>query len=148
MVSGTELRLEHAFELSRDGTAHQHQRIDRKKRISPEFCDVVAANKTLGLQRLIFRLVLDAAKRLGRRQVVGRLEDAAEQDRYIFELHAGAPFDRWQRELRQIGVRAAEIVLKFNLQGTHHQALLGSTRYGQGSPRDGQQPSLGYKLFI
>jgi hypothetical protein len=62
----------------------------------------VAANKTLGLQRLIFRLVLDAAKRLGPRQIVGRLLDAAEQDRYIFELHAGAAFDRWQRELRQI----------------------------------------------
>jgi hypothetical protein len=137
---------EHAFELSRDGTSHQHQRIDRKKRIGPEFRDVAAANKAPGLQRLIFRLVLDAAKRLGRRQVVGRLVDAAEQDRCIFELHASAAFDRWQHELRQIGVRAVEIELKFNLQGTHHQPLVGSAlRSGVNSQ---PQPCLSYKLFI
>src|SRR5258708_18472453 len=99
MVGGTEIRLEHAFELSRDGTSHQHQRIDRKKRIGPEFCDVVAANKTRGLQRLIFRLVLDAAEPFGRRQIAVRLVDAAEQGRYIFVLPARAAFYRWQLEL-------------------------------------------------
>jgi hypothetical protein len=64
-----------------------------KERILAEFRDVVATNKALGLQRLIFGLVLDAAQRLERRHVVGRLVDAAEQNRNIFELHAGAPLD-------------------------------------------------------
>jgi hypothetical protein len=37
MVRGTEIRLEHAFELSRDGTSHQHQRIDRKNGLVRNF---------------------------------------------------------------------------------------------------------------
>src|SRR5216684_7035168 len=116
MVGGAEIRLEHAFELGRDRTSHEHERVDGKKRILAEFRDVVPANKALRLQRLVFRLVPDSAKRLGRRHIVGRLVDAAEQDRNIFELHTRAPFDTGKGKLRQIGIRAAEIELKFNFQ--------------------------------
>ena len=64
----------------------------------------MAANKPLGFQRLVFRLVLDPAKRLGRRHVVGRLVDPAEQHRDVFEFHAGAPFDGRKGEFRQVSI--------------------------------------------
>ena len=54
-------------------------------------------------------LVLDAGERLGGRLVVGGLEDAAEQDRDIFEFCAGALFDRRDRLMAEEGIRAAEI---------------------------------------
>src|SRR5262249_59763907 len=71
--------------------------------------DVEALDEALGLQRHELRFILDASERLGRRSVVGGLEDAAEQDRHIFELRAGALFDRRDRLMAQKGVRAAEI---------------------------------------
>src|SRR5712671_3530316 len=134
MVGGAEIRLEHSLKLSRDGASHQHQRIDREKRILPELCDVMAANEPLGLKRLVFGLVLDPAQRLGRRQIVGRLVDPAKQHRNVFELDAGAAFDAWKGEFRQISIRAAEIELEFNFQGTYHRPLLGITRYVVSDP--------------
>ena len=128
MIGGAEIRFEHALEPGRDGAAHQHQRVDGKERVLAEFRDVVAAEEALRLQRLIFGLVLDAAQRVARRHVAGRLVDSAKQDRHIFELHAGAPLDRRNHKFRQIGVRAAEIELKFHLQGICHRPLLARHR--------------------
>ena len=80
-----------------------------KERIPDIGPDVEALEEALGLERLKFALVLDAGERLGRRLVVGGLEDAAEQDRHIFELGAGALFDRRNRLVAEESVRTAEI---------------------------------------
>ena len=77
----------------------------------------MAADKALGLECLVFRLVLDSAKRVERRHVARRLVDAAEQNRDVLEFHAGTPLDPRNGYFRQISVRAAEIELEFNLQG-------------------------------
>src|SRR5438309_642832 len=114
MVCRAKIRLEHAFELSSDRAPHQHQRIDWEKRVLPKLCDVMAAQKALGLERLVFGLVLDSAQGLSRRHIVGRLVDASQQHRYIFEIDPGAPFDGRNGEFSQIGVRTAEIELKLN----------------------------------
>ena len=82
-----------------------------------EFRDVVATDKPLGLECLVFRLVLDSAKRIERRHVARRLVDAAKQNRDVLEFHAGTPLDPRNGYFRQISVRAAEIELEFNLQG-------------------------------
>src|ERR1700733_7084010 len=121
VIGGPEIWIEHVLEPGRDGATHQHQRIDRKERIVGEFRNVMAADEKLRFQRLIFGLFFDAAKRLERRHVVGRLEYPSEQHRDIFEFHAGALFDSRNGELRQIGIRAAEIELKFDFQGTCHR---------------------------
>ena len=71
--------------------------------------DPKALQEALGLQRVEFALVLDAGQRFGGRLVVGGLEDAAEQDRHIFEFHAGALFDRRNRFVAEEGIGAAEI---------------------------------------
>src|SRR5436309_5436937 len=117
MVGGAEIGLEHTFELGGDGTAHQHKRIDWKEGILTEFRCVMAANEALGLQRVVFRLVLDAAKRIERRHVARRLVDAAEQDRDIFEFRPGAPFNPRKDQFRQVSVRASEIEQEFYFQG-------------------------------
>src|SRR5438876_11354492 len=117
MIGRAEIGFKHAFELSRDGAAHQHQRVDRKEGVLPKFRDVMAPNEALGLERLVFRLVLDSAKRVERRHVAGPLEDAAKQNRDIFEFHAGAPFDSRKDQFRQVSVRAAEIEQELNFQG-------------------------------
>jgi hypothetical protein len=62
MVGRAEIWLEHAFELCRPCAAHQHQGVDRKKRIRLEFGDVVPADEALGFKRIVLRLVLDAAE--------------------------------------------------------------------------------------
>ena len=66
-----------------------------------------------------FALVLDAGQRFGGRLVVGGLENAAKQDRHIFELHTDPFFDRRNRLMAQEGVRAAEIEheLRIGAQG-------------------------------
>ena len=54
-----------------------------------------------------------------------------------------------KRQLRQVGIRAAEIELKFNFQGTYHRLLLGSTRYVVSDLVARDQPAVpGYKSFI
>src|SRR5205823_9624648 len=68
-----------------------------------------ALHEALGLQHLELGLVLDAGQRLRRRSVVGGLEDTAKQDRDVFELHAGAVFDRRDRLMAEKGVGATEI---------------------------------------
>src|SRR5262245_12432308 len=123
MIRSSEIRLEHSLELGGHHSAHQHQRVDWKERVLTELRDVVAAPAARNFQCLIFRLVLDAVKRLRGRPVAGRLVDAAEQHRHIFELHASAPLDRGNDELGQVGVGTAEIELKFNLQGIPHHCL-------------------------
>ena len=101
--------LEHALELRGDRGAHQIERVDREERIPGVGLDLKALDEALGLQRVELALVLDAGERFGRRFVVGGLEDAAEQDRHIFELHAGALFDRRDRLVTEEGIGAAEI---------------------------------------
>ena len=109
MERGLDIFLEHAFELRRDRRAHQVQRVDGKERIPDIGLDLKALQEALGLQRVEFALVLDAGERFGRRLVVGGLEDAAEQDRHIFEFHAGALFDRRDRLVAEERIGAAEI---------------------------------------
>ena len=50
-------------------------------------------DETLQLQSLVFEPVLDAGHLLRRRTIVGQLEDAAEQDRHVFEFGAGPRLD-------------------------------------------------------
>jgi hypothetical protein len=109
MKCGINVFLEHALELGGDRGAHQVQRIDRKKRIPGIGPDVEALDEPLGLQCVELALVLDAGKCFGRRLVVGGLENAAEQDRDIFEFRTRALFDRRDRLMAEEGVRAAEI---------------------------------------
>ena len=71
--------------------------------------DPKTLDEAFGLQRMELGLVLDPGERLSGRLVVGGLEDAAEQDRDIFELHASALFDRRDRLMAEEGVGAAEI---------------------------------------
>jgi hypothetical protein len=66
-------------------------------------------------------LVLDPGERFGRRLVVGGLEDAAEQDRDVFEFYAGALFDRGDGLVAEEGVGAAEI--EQELRGGRTQRL-------------------------
>ena len=91
-----------------------------KERIPDVGLDPKALDEALGLQRVKFALVLDAGERFGGRFVVGGLEDAAEQDRHIFEFHAGALFDRRDRLMAEKRVGAAEI----------EQELRGSRAHG------------------
>ena len=66
-------------------------------------------DELFGLKLVKLALVLDAGEGFGGRLVVGGLEDAAEQDRDIFEFRAGAPFDRRDRLVTEKGIGAAEI---------------------------------------
>jgi hypothetical protein len=109
MEGGLDIFLEHAFELGRHRRAHQVQRVDREEWIPDIGLDAKALQKTFGLQRVEFALVLDAGERFGGRLVVGGLEDAAEQDRHIFELRVRALFDRRDRFVAEEGVGTAEI---------------------------------------
>ena len=109
MEGGLDIFLEHALELRRHRRTHQVQRVDRKKRIPDIGLDSKPLQEALGFQRVEFALVLDAGERFGGRLVVGGLEDAAEQDRHILELHPGALFDRRNRFVAEEGVGAAEI---------------------------------------
>src|SRR3954471_20345053 len=106
---GLDVCFEYAFELRRDRRAHQVQRVDREEGIPGIGLHLEALDEALGLDRLEFPLVLDAGKRLGRRLVVGRLEDTPEQDRHVLELDADALLDGGNREMTEIGVRTAEI---------------------------------------
>ncbi len=109
MERGLDIFLEHALELGRHRRAHQAQRVDGKKRIPGVGLDPKALHEAFGLQRMELALVLDPGERFGGRFVVRRLEDAAEQDWDVFELHAGALLDRGDRLVAEEGVGAAEI---------------------------------------
>jgi len=95
--------------LRGDGGAHQVEGVDGKERIPDVGLDVKALDETLGLKRVKFGLVLDAGKRFGGGFVVGGLEDAAEQDRNIVELHADPLFDRRDRFMAEESIGATEI---------------------------------------
>src|ERR1700730_15221362 len=109
MERGLDIFFEHALELGGDRRAHQIEGVDRKERIPDIGLDLEALDESLGLQRVELGLVLDAGERLGRRFVVGGLEDAAEQDWHIFEFHTGTLFDRRDSFMAEEGVGAAEI---------------------------------------
>ena len=109
MEGGFDIFLEHTLELGCHGCTHQVERVDREERVPDIGLDAKALQEALGFQRVEFALVLDAGERFGGRLVVGGLEDAAEQDRHIFELHPGALFDRRNRFVAEEGVGAAEI---------------------------------------
>ena len=66
------------------------------------------------LEPLVLGLVLDAGQALGRRAIVGQLEDAAEQHRHVLERDAGALLDLGDHEMAEIGVRAAEVEVKLD----------------------------------
>src|SRR5258705_1244282 len=109
MERGLDVFLEYALDLPCDGRAHQIEGIDRKERIRRVWFYPEAPDKALGLHHLKLGLVPDAGKRFGGGFVVGGLEDAAEQNRDIFELHAGPFFDRGDRLMAEKRVGAAEI---------------------------------------
>src|ERR1700742_695157 len=109
MKRGVDIFFEHAFELRGDCRAHQVKRVDRKERVHGVRLDLEAFDETLGLQSMKLALVPDASQRLRRRFVVGGLEDAAKQDRYIFEFYAGPLFDRRNRLMAEERIGAAEI---------------------------------------
>src|SRR6266851_5628096 len=83
--------------------------VDRKERVHRVGLDPETLYEPLGLQHLKLGLVLDAGKCFGGRLVVGGLEDAAEQNRHIFEFHAGALFDCRDRLVTEKGIGAADI---------------------------------------
>src|SRR5579871_4539428 len=107
--SGIDISLEHAFQLGSYRSAHQVERIHREKWIPDIGLDVKALQKAIGFDLVEFTFVLDAGERFGGRAVVGGFEDAAEQNRHIFELHADARLDRRDRLMAQESVGAAEI---------------------------------------
>ena len=146
VVGSAEIGLENILELRRNRAAHQHQRVDREKRIRPERRDVVALKKALRFERLVFRLILDPAQRLERRHVVGRLVDTAKQYRDIIELDPGTFLDRRKNKFREVGIRTAEIELKFNLQGTTHGSLPFDTveEDNGGGPREDPSRCVAY----
>ena len=76
--------------------------------------------KRCGLERIVFRLVLDPAQRLGGRHVAGRLVDAAEQYRDVVELDARSLLDRRQRKFGEIGIGAAEIEVELDFERSCH----------------------------
>ncbi len=116
---GVDVFFEYALELRGDGGAHQVEGVDGKERIPGIGPDVKALDEALGFQRVKFALVLDAGKRFGGGFVVGGLEDATEQDRHIFELHADPLFDRRDRLVTEKGVGAAEIEHELRDGGVH-----------------------------
>ena len=120
MIGGAEIGFEQPFELGGDDAAHQHQRVHRKERVRLEFRDVVAAQEARGLERVVFRLVLDPAQRVGGRHVAGRLVHAAQQHRDVVELDASSLLNLGQREFGQIGIGAAEIEMELNLERSNH----------------------------
>src|SRR5438876_9914187 len=109
MERGGDIFLKHALDLRGDRGAHQIEGIDRKERIHRVRFYPEAPDKTRCLQHLKFGFVLDAGKRFGGRFVAGGLEDAAEQNRDIFEFDAGPFFDRGNRLVAEKRVGAAEI---------------------------------------
>src|SRR6266436_10020239 len=107
------------LELRGHRGAHQIEGVDRKERIRRVRFYGEAPDKTLGLHHLKLGLVLDAGKRFGGGFVVGGLEDAAEQNRYIFELDAGPLFDRRDCLVAEKRVGAAEIEQKLRGGSAH-----------------------------
>src|SRR6266852_4461879 len=83
--------------------------VDREERVHHVGLDPETLYEPLCLQHLKLGLVLDAGKGFGGRLVVGGLEDAAEQNRHIFEFHAGALFDCRDRLVTEKGIGAADI---------------------------------------
>jgi hypothetical protein len=124
MVRGAEIRLEHPLELRGNGAAHQRQRVDREEGVHLEFRDVVPAQEALGLDSVVFRLVLDPAEGLGWRQIAGCLVDATEQNRHVVELNARALFDPRQRNLGKVGVGTSEIEVEFDVKRSSHRKAL------------------------
>src|SRR6202044_703231 len=85
-------------------------------RLDPE-----AFHEAFGFERVEFALVLDAGQSFGGGFVIGGLEDAAKQDRHVFESHAGALFDRRDRLVAEESIGAAEI--EHELRGWAHGGL-------------------------
>ncbi len=88
-----DVTLEHAEALRGNGTAHQRERVHGKERIELKVLDAVLLDEALRFELLVGKLVADAGVALHRRAVVRQLEHAAEQDRHILELRAGALLD-------------------------------------------------------
>src|SRR5580698_51394 len=108
-----DIALELAVEFRRDRTTHDQQRVDGKEWVPVE-CHAVTLDKALQLQSLVFETVLDSRHLLGRRAIVGQLENTAKENRNVFEFGAGARFDLRNDLVRQISVRAAEVEVKFH----------------------------------
>src|SRR5262249_53543985 len=58
-----------------------------------------------------------------RRHVASGLVDATQKHRDVVELHAGSPLDLGQHELGKIGIRAAEIEVKLDLERCNHRTM-------------------------
>src|SRR5204862_7763191 len=108
--------------------------IDRKERVAAVARDTVALDETLGFNPLVFGLVPYASEAFGGRAVVRQLEHAAQQYRHVIEFGAGAALDVRNDQMRQIGIRAAEIEMKFHgspnayLRSEEHTSELQSRR--------------------
>ena len=105
----------------------------------------MAAQEALGLERVVFGLVLDAAQRFAGRHVAGRLVDAAEQYRNVVELDAGALLDGRQRKLGEVGVGTAEIEVKLDLERSCHGTPF--LRWAAVARRPVDRPAIDRVLF-
>ena len=65
--------LKDAEPLRRDGTAHEHQRIDGEERIATEIGDRVPFEEAFGLQVRVFGLVPDPGESFGGGPVSGEI---------------------------------------------------------------------------
>src|SRR5260370_39213 len=105
--------------------------------------EVVAANNAVRVHLLIFGFVLDAAERIERRHVVGRLVDPPEQHRDVFELHAGTFFNARNGDFGKISIRTAEIELELDFHGTCHRASPLRQVLWLNGPSTGRPPHTG-----
>ena len=128
MKGGVDVFFQHALHLGRDRSPHQIEGIDGKERIPGVGLDLEAFHEAIGLDRLEFALVLDAGERLGGRPVVGGLENAAKQDRDVFEFGPDPLFDRRDGLVAQEGVGTAEIEHELR-RGDAHDGLPGRFLY-------------------
>ena len=100
--------------------------VDRKERVPDIGLDLESLRTKRSVSSALNSgLFLTPAQGFGRRPVVGGLEDAAEQDRHIFEIHADARLDRRDRLVAEEGVGAAEIEQELRGEGLM-AALLGT----------------------
>ena len=93
--------------------------------VEAEFLESMPGDEAAQLQHFVLELALDRREGDGRRQVPGRLEDAAEQAGVDDEPSPRSLEDRRQRAIGEIGVGAAEIEYELDRRAHHHVSFHG-----------------------
>src|SRR5581483_10613368 len=108
------------------------ERVDGKEWIALKPGDPMPADEALHFKPLVLGFVSDSLEALGRRTIVGQLEDATEQDRHVVELYAGARLDFPNAQMAQVRVETSEVEMELNLD---HNLTILAKRFPLEAPR-------------